>query len=61
VKQTATKSSLRIMARSVPVFLIDDNRLLRDGLSAMLSARGLSVVATARSGEEVAIYAHDQG
>jgi len=40
------------MARSVPVFLIDDNRLLRDGLSAMLSARGLSVVATARSGEE---------
>jgi two-component system NarL family response regulator len=36
----------------VPVFLIDDNRLLRDGLSAMLSARGLSVVATARSGEE---------
>lgn len=40
------------MARSVPVFLIDDNRLLCDGLSAMLSARGLSVVATARSGEE---------
>jgi DNA-binding NarL/FixJ family response regulator len=40
------------MARSVPLFLIDDNRLLRDGLSAMLSARGLSVVATARSGEE---------
>jgi len=45
-------SSLSAMARSVPVFLIDDNRLLRDGLSAMLSARGLSVVATARSGEE---------
>jgi DNA-binding NarL/FixJ family response regulator len=36
----------------VPVFLIDDNRLLRDGLSAMLSAQGLSVVATARSGQE---------
>jgi DNA-binding NarL/FixJ family response regulator len=40
------------MARSVPVFLIEDNRLLRDGLSAMLSSQGLSVVATARSGEE---------
>ena len=40
------------MARSVPVFLIEDNRLLRDGLSAMLSAQGLSVVATARSGQE---------
>jgi DNA-binding NarL/FixJ family response regulator len=40
------------MARSVPVFLIEDNRLLRDGLSAMLSAQGLSVLATARSGEE---------
>jgi len=52
VKQAATKSSLRAMARSVPVFLIEDNRLLRDGLSAMLSVQGLSVVATARSGEE---------
>jgi len=40
------------MARSVPVFLMEDNRLLRDGLSAMLSAQGLSVVATARSGGE---------
>jgi len=39
-------------ARSVPVFLIEDNRLLRDGLSAMLRARGLTVVATARSGQE---------
>jgi two-component system NarL family response regulator len=36
----------------VPVFLIEDNRLLRDGLSAMLSAQGLDVVATARSGQE---------
>jgi two-component system NarL family response regulator len=52
VKQTATKPSLNAQARSVPVFLIEDNRLLRDGLSAMLSAQGLSVVATARSGEE---------
>ncbi len=36
----------------MPVFLIEDNRLLRDGLSAMLSAQGLDVVATARSGQE---------
>jgi len=40
------------LKRKVPVFLIEDNRLLRDGLSAMLSAQGLSVVATARSGQE---------
>lgn len=52
MKQTATKPSLKAMARSVPIFLIEDNRLLRDGLSAMLSSQGLSVVATARSGEE---------
>ena len=52
MKETATKPSLKAMARSVPVFLIEDNRLLRDGLSAMLSSQGLSVVATARSGEE---------
>ena len=40
------------LTRSLPLFLIEDNRLLRDGLSAMLSAQGLSVVATARSGQE---------
>jgi len=40
------------LMRSTPVCLIDDNRLLRDGLSAMLSARGLTVVATAHSGPE---------
>jgi len=40
------------LTRPVPVFLIEDNRLLRDGLSAMLSAQGLRVVATARSGQE---------
>lgn len=28
VKRTATKPSLRILGRSVPVFLIEDNRLL---------------------------------
>jgi DNA-binding NarL/FixJ family response regulator len=37
---------------AVPVFLIEDNRLLRDGLTAMLGAQGLKVVATARSGGE---------
>jgi DNA-binding NarL/FixJ family response regulator len=38
--------------REVPVFLIEDNRLLRDGLSALLGAQGLNVVATARNGRE---------
>ncbi len=38
--------------RSLPVFLIEDNRLLRDGLAAMLSAQGLTVVASARTGQE---------
>ena len=37
---------------SVPVFLIEDNRLLRDGLTAMLGAQGLKVISTARSGGE---------
>ena len=44
--------SPRTVTHSVPVFLIEDNRLLRDGLSAMLGAQGLNVVATARSGQE---------
>lgn len=52
VSRTATQPLLSVVTRSVPLFLIEDNRLLRDGLSAMLSAHGLSVVATARSGEE---------
>lgn len=39
-------------ANAGPVFLIQDNRLLRDGLTAMLGAQGLKVVATARSGGE---------
>jgi DNA-binding NarL/FixJ family response regulator len=39
-------------ADAVPVFLIEDNRLLRDGLTAMLGAQGLKVLATARSGGE---------
>jgi len=39
-------------ANNVPVFLIEDNRLLRDGLTAMLGAQGLKVIATARSGGE---------
>ena len=51
-QRPATKASPSALTRSVPVFLIEDNRLLRDGLSAMLNAQGLSVVATARSGQE---------
>jgi DNA-binding NarL/FixJ family response regulator len=38
--------------RPAPVFLIDDNRLLRDGLSAMLTAQGLRIAATSRGGPE---------
>ena len=51
-KRPAPKGSPSATTRSVPVFLIEDNRLLRDGLSALLSAQGLDVVATARSGQE---------
>ena len=52
MKTTVTQSPPNTPKPSVPVFLIDDNRLLRDGLSAMLGERGLNVVATARSGQE---------
>jgi DNA-binding NarL/FixJ family response regulator len=51
-KRAARKAAPRVQTRSLPVVLIDDNRLLRDGLSSLLSAQGLSVVATARSGQE---------
>jgi len=51
-KRAPTKSPRRAWPRSLPVVLIEDNRLLRDGLSTLLSAQGLSVVATARSGQE---------
>lgn len=37
-------------AGAVPVFLVEDNRLLRDGLATILGAQGLDVVATARDG-----------
>ena len=40
------------MTDGLPVILIEDNRLLLEGLSAVLSAQGLKVVATARSGTE---------
>lgn len=46
------KAARRTGTNAVPVFLIEDNRLLRDGLTAMLGAQGLQVVATARSGGE---------
>ena len=39
-------------ATAVRVFLIEDNRLLRDGLTAMLNAQGLKVIATASSGAQ---------
>ena len=51
-KRAPTKSPRTARTRSLPVVLIEDNRLLRDGLSTLLSAQGLSVVATARSGQE---------
>jgi len=51
-KRVAAEATPSTLTRSVPLFLIDDNRLLRDGLSALLSAQGLSVVATARTGQE---------
>jgi DNA-binding NarL/FixJ family response regulator len=51
-KRAVGKTAPRVQTRSLPVVLIDDNRLLRDGLSTLLSAQGLSVVATARSGQE---------
>jgi DNA-binding NarL/FixJ family response regulator len=51
-KRTAPKASAAALTKSVPVFLIEDNRLLRDGLASMLSAQGLRVVATARNGHE---------
>jgi DNA-binding NarL/FixJ family response regulator len=51
-KSVPKKPAPNARGRSLPVVLIDDNRLLRDGLSSLLSAQGLSVVATARSGQE---------
>lgn len=46
------RSAAVAKANAVPVFLIEDNRLLRDGLTVMLGAQGLKVIATARSGGE---------
>jgi DNA-binding NarL/FixJ family response regulator len=51
-RRVARKPSPSEPTRSLPVVLIDDNRLLRDGLSSLLSAQGFSVVATARNGQE---------
>jgi DNA-binding NarL/FixJ family response regulator len=48
----ARRSAAGSRTTSVPVLLIEDNRLLRDGLSALLGAQGLKVVATAHSGGE---------
>jgi len=51
-KSTAVSPAPGGLLRQVPVFLIEDNRLLRDGLTSMLAARGLTIVASARSGQE---------
>jgi DNA-binding NarL/FixJ family response regulator len=51
-KRAAAKPLPRAKKAALPVVLIDDNRLLRDGLSSLLNAQGFSVVATARSGQE---------
>ena len=51
-KRPVRTSPPRARSRGLPVVLIDDNRLLRDGLSTLLGAQGFSVVATARSGQE---------
>jgi DNA-binding NarL/FixJ family response regulator len=48
----ARKSAGGARKNGVPIFLIEDNRLLRDGLTVMLGAQGLTVIATARSGGE---------
>jgi DNA-binding NarL/FixJ family response regulator len=45
-------ATTEVKTAAVPVILIEDNRLLLEGLSAMLSAQGLKVVATARTGSE---------
>jgi DNA-binding NarL/FixJ family response regulator len=37
---------------ALPVILIEDNRLLLEGLMSVLSAQGLKVIATARTGSE---------
>ena len=39
-------------SRAVPIFLIEDNRLLRDGITTMLAEQGLKVIATAGSAKE---------
>jgi len=49
---TARRADVYARAAAVPVFLIEDNRLLRDGLATLLGAQGLEVIATARSGRE---------
>jgi DNA-binding NarL/FixJ family response regulator len=40
------------MTLAVPVALVEDIRLLREGMAAMLHARGIRVIATARNGAD---------
>jgi DNA-binding NarL/FixJ family response regulator len=48
--QTAQSASNQ--AAAIPVVLVEDIRLLRDGISALLDAQGLKVVAEARTSED---------
>ncbi|MFI5232907.1 MAG: LuxR C-terminal-related transcriptional regulator [Gemmatimonadales bacterium] len=41
------------MTRAIGLVLVEDIRLLRDGIAAMLRAQGLRVLAAVRSGEDV--------
>ena len=49
-KSAGPEASQRV--DGVPVILIEDNRLLLDGLTTLLSAQGLKVVASARNGTD---------
>jgi len=51
-RKNARKGPVSAGARAVPVFLIEDNRLLRDGITTMLGEQGLKVIATAGSAKE---------
>ena len=41
--------------KTLPIVVVEDIRLLRDGISAMLRSAGLRVVASIRSGEDAVL------
>jgi len=47
-----TRESRKSRAHAVPVYLVEDNRLLRDSTAALLDASGFGVVGAARSCDE---------